>query len=62
MVSKLQANQLWCATNFEELIEKALKYIKQKKLVKINDNIIIVSGFPLGKSGNVNWIKIHQIT
>lgn len=49
-----------CKT-IEELIEKALLYIKKKKFVKAGDTIIVVAGFPLGKSGNVNWIKIQMI-
>ena len=49
-----------CKT-IEELTDKALAYIKKKSWVKNKDKIIIVSGFPLGKSGTVNWIKIHEI-
>ena len=48
-------------TNIEELTAKAIKYITQKGLVKKNDKIIIVAGFPLNKSGTINWINIHQI-
>jgi len=49
-----------CKT-IEGLIDKALVYIKQKKLVKVKDIIIIIAGFPLGKSGNVNWIQIKEV-
>jgi pyruvate kinase len=49
-----------CQT-IEELVEKALIYIEKKKFVKSQDRIIIIAGFPLGKSGNVNWIKVQEI-
>jgi len=49
-----------CRT-IEDLVSKALLHIKKKKLVKAKDVVIIVAGFPLGKSGNVNWIKIQEI-
>ena len=49
-----------CQT-IEDLVAKALIHIKNKKLVKSKDKIIIIAGFPLGKSGNVNWIKIQEI-
>jgi pyruvate kinase len=49
-----------CKT-IEELVSQALIYTKQKKYIKIGDEVIIFAGFPLGKSGVVNWIKIQTI-
>ena len=49
-----------CRT-IEELIAKALIYIQKRKFIKRGDTIIVVAGFPLGKSGNVNWIKVQKI-
>jgi pyruvate kinase len=49
-----------CKT-IEELIDKALIFIKKKKFVKTKDKVIIIAGFPLGESGNLNWIKIQEI-
>ena len=49
-----------CKT-IEDLVAKAIDHIKSKKLVKSKDKIIITAGFPLGKSGTVNWIKIQEI-
>jgi pyruvate kinase len=49
-----------CQT-IEDLVTKALIHIKNKKIVKSHDKIIIIAGFPLGRSGNVNWIKIQEI-
>jgi pyruvate kinase len=49
-----------CQT-IESLVKQALVHIKNKKYVKPGDKVIITAGFPLGKSGNVNWIKIQEI-
>lgn len=49
-----------CQT-IEHLVNQALVHIKAKKYVKAGDKVIIIAGFPLGKSGNVNWIKIQEI-
>ena len=49
-----------CKT-IEELIDEALVFIKKKKFVKTKDKVIIIAGFPLGESGNLNWIKIQEI-
>jgi pyruvate kinase len=46
----------------EDLIHQALEHIKQKNYTKSGDKVIIIAGFPLGKSGNVNWIKIQEIS
>ncbi|MCX6745363.1 MAG: pyruvate kinase [Candidatus Parcubacteria bacterium] len=50
-----------CKT-IEHLVNQALVHIKNKKYVKAGDKVIIIAGFPLGKSGNVNWIKIQEIS
>ncbi len=49
-----------CQT-IEALVHQALTYIKHKNYTKAGDKVIIIAGFPLGKSGNVNWIKIQEI-
>lgn len=49
-----------CKT-IEELIDKALIFIKKNNFVKRKDKVIIIAGFPLGESGNLNWIKIQEI-
>jgi pyruvate kinase len=49
-----------CKT-IDELIDKALIHIEKEKFVKRGDTIIVVAGFPFGKSGNINWIKIQKI-
>ncbi|MCX6739691.1 MAG: pyruvate kinase [Candidatus Parcubacteria bacterium] len=50
-----------CQT-IESLVKQALVHIKTKNHVKTGDKVIIMAGFPLGKSGNVNWIKIQEIS
>ena len=50
-----------CKT-IEELVRQALVHIKHKKYAKTGDKVIIIAGFPLGRSGNVNWIKIQEIS
>jgi len=45
----------------DELIKKAVLKAKEKKIVKKGDKVIILGGHPVGKSGTVNLVKIHQI-
>lgn len=45
----------------EDLVEKSIKHLIEKRHIKKNDTIIIVAGQPVGKSGNVNFIKIHKL-
>jgi pyruvate kinase len=45
----------------EELTSKSLAYVKNKKWYKAKDKLIIIAGFPVGRSGTINWINIHEI-
>lgn len=47
--------------NVDELINKAVKLSIRKKIIKKGDKIIIIGGQPVGKIGNVNLIKIHEV-
>lgn len=47
--------------NVDELINKAVRLLLRKKIVKRGDRIIIIGGQPVGKTGNVNLIKIHEV-
>jgi pyruvate kinase len=47
--------------SMDELIAKSVKLVKQHKLVKKGDKIVIVSGQPVGKSKNMNLIKVQTI-
>lgn len=48
--------------NLDELIISSEKLVKQKKFVKKGDNIIVVTGQPVGRSKNMNIVKIHTIS
>ncbi|MBU1166797.1 pyruvate kinase, partial [Patescibacteria group bacterium] len=45
----------------DELINKAVQKAKNNKLVKKNQRLIIIGGQPVGRTGNVNLIKVHQV-
>jgi len=47
--------------NVEELIEGAVDYLKKSKSIKAKDKVIIITGEPVGISGNVNLIEIKDI-
>lgn len=44
----------------DELINKAVKQVKQEKIVKAGNKIIIVSGQPVGRGGT-NLVKVHTV-
>jgi pyruvate kinase len=48
--------------NLDQLIISSEKLVKQKKFVKKGDNIIVVTGQPVGRSKNMNIVKIHTIS
>ena len=45
----------------DELIAKVVRKAVQKKVIRKEDKIIIIGGQPVGRSGNVNLVKIHQV-
>lgn len=47
--------------SIEELIERSILYLKQKKHIKSGEKLIIIAGEPVGKSGNVNLVEIKEI-
>ncbi|MCX6786185.1 MAG: pyruvate kinase [Candidatus Komeilibacteria bacterium] len=47
--------------NMDELVAKAIGLVKKQKIVKIGDQIIIVTGQPVGRSRNMNLVKVHTI-
>ena len=49
-----------CKT-MDELIIESIKLVKKEKLVKKGDEIVIVTGQPVGKSKNMNLIKVQTI-
>lgn len=47
--------------SIEELVERSVLYIKQKKLAKLGDKIIVVAGEPVGTAGNVNLVEVREV-
>jgi len=45
----------------EELIEKSVAHLREKKLLKPADKIIIVAGEPVGRAGNVNLVEVKEV-
>ena len=43
------------------MIESALKYCLENKIVKINDTVIVTAGIPIGISGGTNSIRLIQV-
>ncbi len=64
-----QLNLSWGVKSFilqpcrsiEELVERAVGYVKQNKLAKIGDKMIIVAGEPVGIAGNVNLVEVREV-
>lgn len=64
-----QLNLSWGVTPFllkrcrliEELIKKSVIVLKQDKVVKKNDKIIVVAGEPIGEQGHVNLLEVKEI-
>lgn len=49
-----------CKT-IEELIERSLVELKNRKMVKKHDRIIIVAGEPVGHAGKVNLLEVREV-
>ncbi len=47
--------------NTDELIEKSLEIVKNKRLVESLDFVIITAGIPFNVAGNINLMKIEMI-
>lgn len=47
--------------SIEELVERSVMYIKSRGFGAVGDTIIVVSGEPVGKSGNVNLVEVRVI-
>ncbi|MFZ2190235.1 MAG: pyruvate kinase [Candidatus Magasanikiibacteriota bacterium] len=64
-----QLNLSWGVRSFilkpcrtiEELIARSMVYVKKEKLAKKGDEIIVVSGEPVGESGHVNLLEIREV-
>lgn len=47
--------------SIEELVERSMAYVKQQKIAKNGDRMIVVAGEPVGQAGNVNLIEVREI-
>ena len=47
--------------SIEELVERSITYIKNNKIAKKGDRMIIVAGEPVGQAGNVNLVEVREI-
>jgi pyruvate kinase len=47
--------------SIEELIQRSFVYVKKQKLVKKGDEIIVVSGEPVGQAGHVNLLEVREV-
>lgn len=45
----------------DELITEVVKIAKRERVAKQGDRVIIIGGQPVGKAGNANLIKIHEV-
>lgn len=49
-----------CKT-IEELIERSILELKNKKLISSGDRLIIVAGEPVGQAGHVNLLEVREV-
>ncbi len=49
-----------CQT-IEELVERSMLYMKQEKIVKSKNRIIVVAGEPVGHAGYVNLLEVREV-
>jgi pyruvate kinase len=47
--------------SIEEFVERSIVYLKDNKLGKVGDKMIIIAGEPMGKAGNVNLVEVRDI-
>lgn len=57
----VQAILLPSCRTLDELIHSSVIALKKRKLVKTGDNIVIVTGQPVARSGGVNLVKLHTV-
>lgn len=48
-------------SSIEELLERSLQHIRENKLAKPGDKMVVVAGEPVGQAGNVNLVEVREI-
>jgi len=64
-----QLNLSWGVKSFilvpcrtiEELVARSMVYVRKQKLAKKGDQIIVVSGEPVGQAGHVNLLEVREV-
>lgn len=47
--------------SIEELLERSMVYLKERKLVVSGDMVVIVAGEPVGQAGHVNLLELKEV-
>ena len=47
--------------SIEELVERSVAYIKEHKIAKKGDKMVVVAGEPVGQAGNINLVEVREI-
>ncbi|OIO19932.1 MAG: pyruvate kinase [Candidatus Magasanikbacteria bacterium CG_4_10_14_0_8_um_filter_32_14] len=47
--------------SIEELVERSMTHLKEKKVIKNGDRIIVVAGEPVGHAGHVNLLEVREV-
>ena len=47
--------------SIEELVERSMTHLKEKKVIKDGDRIIVVAGEPVGHAGHVNLLEVREV-
>jgi len=48
-------------TTFNEIVEKAKRYLKRNKIIKKGDQIIVIGGVPIKQPGKINVVDLQTI-
>lgn len=47
--------------SIEELVERSITHLREKKIIKENNRIIVVAGEPVGHAGFVNLLEVREV-
>jgi pyruvate kinase len=47
--------------SIEELIERAIVYLKEKKMVHAGEHIVVAAGEPVGEAGHLNLLEVREV-
>jgi pyruvate kinase len=47
--------------SIEELVERSMNHLREKKIIKEGDRIIVVAGEPVGHAGHVNLLEVREV-